>query len=97
MVEAVAVVEDAFDDPIEEILHEQDVAQSVVRAKILVQEPGAPVQLTLPAREAANLVVIAEDFSRTFATDDMGSGRMVDAAAAISAMLRDCLMARARG
>ena len=96
MVEAVAVYDDIDDDPVEQILHQQDAPQSAVRAKILVQEPGAPVQLTLPARDAATLVMIAEDFSRTFSTDDIDSDRMVDAAAAISAMLRDCLMARAR-
>lgn len=96
MTDAVAMYEDADHDLIDEIRDQQDAPRAAVRARILVQEPGAPVQLTLPARDAANLVMITEDFSRTFGTDDMDSDRMVDAAAAISAMLRDCLMARAR-
>ena len=67
----------------------------VVRAKILVQEPGVPVQLTLPAQDALDLVSIAEDFARSIALSDVEGDRLVDAAASISAKLRDCLAARA--
>lgn len=71
-----------------------DTPKAVLRAKILVQEPGTPVQLILPAKDAADLVFIAEDFSKSVEPDDVETDRLVDAAAAISAKLRDCLQAR---
>jgi len=69
-------------------------ATELVRAKILVQEPGSPVQLTLSARDAESLVSIAEDFSRSASAEEAGGDPLVGAAAIISGMLRDCLMAR---
>ncbi|MEM7059168.1 MAG: hypothetical protein AAF557_16405 [Pseudomonadota bacterium] len=69
-------------------------SKDCVKAKILVQEPGTPVQLTLSAQDAANLVSIAEDFSRSASADESDGDPLVGAAAIISGMLRDCLMAR---
>ena len=65
------------------------------RAKILMQEPGAPVQLTLPAREAAALAYIAEDFAKSVVANDDAGDQLVNLATTISSKLRDCLMARA--
>ena len=69
---------------------------AIVRAKILTQDPGAPVQLVLPAKDAEDLAFIAEDFARQVLANDIESDRLVEAAAAISTKLRDCLMARAK-
>lgn len=69
-------------------------ATELVKAKILVQEPGSPVQLTLSAKDAESLVSIAEDFSRSASMEEAGGDPLVGAAAIISGMLRDCLTAR---
>jgi len=66
----------------------------LVKAKILVQEPGSPVQLTLSAKDAESLVSIAEDFSRSASAEEAKGDPLVGAAAIISGMLRDCLTAR---
>lgn len=66
----------------------------VVKAKLLVREPGSPVQLTLSARDAECLVSIAEDFSRSASAAEVEGDPLVDAAAIISGLLRDCLLAR---
>lgn len=69
-------------------------AKSFAKAKLLVQEPGSPVQLTLSAADAESLVSIAEDFSKSASAGEAAGDPLVGAAAIISGLLRDCLMAR---
>ena len=64
------------------------------RARLLRQDPNVPVQLTLPAKDAALLAYLTDEFARSLAPRSMGGDQLVDDSAKISNVLRNCLLAR---
>jgi len=64
------------------------------RARLLMQDPNMPVQLTLPAKDAALLAYITDEFARHLAPRSAEGDQLVDDAAKISNLLSDCLLAR---
>ena len=65
-----------------------------VRGRLLRKDPNLPVQLTLPAKDAALLAYLTDEFARSLAPDSDEGDQLVDSAAAISNVLHDCLLAR---
>ncbi|MEM7059167.1 MAG: hypothetical protein AAF557_16400 [Pseudomonadota bacterium] len=64
------------------------------RARLMMQDPNIPVQLTLPAKDAALLAYITDEFARHLAPRSVEGDQLVDDAAKISNLLSDCLLAR---
>lgn len=64
------------------------------RARLLRKDPSMPVQLTLPAKDAALLAYLTDEFARSLAPNSDEGDELVDSAAAISNLLHDCLSAR---
>jgi hypothetical protein len=67
----------------------------MVKARVLPNEEGEPIQLQLTAQEAADLAYIANDFARAVGSNSEDARRMVDLSVLISTRVLDCLAARA--
>lgn len=66
----------------------------VARAKLLQHERGVPIQLTLPANDAALLAFIAEEFAKSMSPSSTEGDRLQETASNISTVLLNCLSAR---
>ena len=65
-----------------------------MKARLLRASPDVPVQLILPARDAALLAYITEEFAKSFDPSSVEGDQLIDSAAAISNILHDVLSAR---
>ena len=64
------------------------------RARLVSDDPNKPVQLTLPAKDAALLAYLTDEFARSISPNSDEGDALVEASAAISGILRDVLLAR---
>jgi len=65
-----------------------------LKAQIVREQDGKPIQLLMSAADAADLAFIADDFSREVLPENDEARRLVAFAMMVSMKLEDCLAAR---